>query len=115
MTAQDEMALREVLMRLATRLDRLAAVSLAIEDAVGRNIARAGALGRDAETLQKLDDLVQSLAGLGAYAAALADRVDAHQVIDTRDAKKVVQQRSLLGTLTDIEHDDVDSGIADFF
>ncbi|ODM41566.1 hypothetical protein [Cereibacter johrii] len=107
--------LRLVLERLAVQLDRLAAMSGEIEEAVGHDIAAAGGRSGGGEILQSLDDLVQSLAGLSAYVGRLGQDMGLEVEVNIHDAVAAVRQRSLATALAGQECEKVESGSADFF
>ncbi|MCE6961499.1 hypothetical protein LAZ40_20935 [Cereibacter sphaeroides] len=86
-----------------------------IEDAVGRSISRSAPGPGEGGTLQKLDNLVQSLAGVAAYVDGLALAVDGDCRIDPGEAVAGVNQKSLAGALRGLMPVEVDAGSADFF
>lgn len=97
------------------QLHRMAGIGSEVEDAVGRTIGRSAPAATEAETLQRLDNLVQSLAGVAAYVETLAQDIDPSCSVDPRDAVAAVNQKSLAAALVGLEPARVDSGTADFF
>lgn len=115
MTAATIVPLRTVLEGLSIQLHRMSAIGAEVEDAVGHSIGRSAPAASEGETLQKLDNLVQSLAGIAAYVDRLARDIDPACGVDPRDAVAAVNQKSLAAALAGLEPCHVDSGSADFF
>ena len=108
-------SLRGLLQGLSAQLQRLADTGSEVEDAVGLTIRRGTPAAAEAGTLQKLDNLVQSLRGLATYVDRLSREVAEDQRVDATEAVAAVDQKSLAAILAGREQRPVESGNADFF